>query len=122
MPGWDDVSGTITASSTQTTYCVALPSPYSFFRVVEGLALSSGFVAAPPLNTAVTAGTNGFTITWTGGLGARYQVQWTTNLAPPSWTSFTNIITSTNTQFWFLDDGSHTGPAAYRFYQPYQIP
>ena len=73
--------------------------------------------------SGVTAGTTGFTITWTGGLGARYQVQWTPALFPPTWTSFTNIITSTNTQFWFLDDGTQTGGlGTLRFYRPYQIP
>ena len=85
---------------------------------------TSSFVAAPPLNTTVTTGgTNGVTLRWTGGLGARYQVRWTPVLVPPVWTSFTNIITSTNTQFSFLDDGTQTGGlGGLRFYQPYQIP
>lgn len=119
---WVTISPTITATATSTTFCVPLPSPYQFFRVRDGLALSS-FASAPPTNTVVTAGTNGFTITWTGGLGARYMVEWSPTLLPPVWTSFTNIITSPNTTFSFLDDGTQTGGLGpLRFYRPYQIP
>lgn len=121
---WVIASPTITAVTNSTTYCVPLPSPFQFFRVRDGLAVSPNtFVPAPPVNTTVTAGTNGFTIAWTGGLGARYQVRWTPTLAPPTWTSFTNIITSATTVFTFLDDGAQTGGlGVLRFYQPYQVP
>lgn len=80
-------------------------------------------VTVPTLNPIITSGTNGFTLSWFGGPGARYQVQWTPGLFPPAWTSFTNIITSATTQFSFLDDGTQTGGLGdLRFYQPYQIP
>ena len=52
---------------------------------------------------------------------AQFQVQWTPSLAPPAWTSFTNILTSTNGVFLFLDDGSQsvalTAPRYYRLQQ-----
>jgi hypothetical protein len=37
---WTTVSTTITASDFLTTYCVALPSPFHFFRVHEGIVLT----------------------------------------------------------------------------------
>ncbi|MCU0783148.1 MAG: hypothetical protein MUF81_03700, partial [Verrucomicrobia bacterium] len=121
---WVIASPTITAVTTSTTWCASLPSAFQFFRVREGLVLSPGsFVAAPPTNTSVTAGTNGLTITWTGGLGARYQVQWTPALLPPTWTSFTNVIASATTQFSFLDDGTQAGGlGVMRFYRVQQVP
>jgi subtilisin-like proprotein convertase family protein len=33
--GWSNVSGTITATNYSTTWCLPLPSPYNFFRVIE---------------------------------------------------------------------------------------
>ena len=36
---WTTLSPTLTATSTKTTWCVALPSPYTFFRVRDGLAI-----------------------------------------------------------------------------------
>ena len=38
---WVTVSPTITATNTLTTYCIPPPSPLHFFRVIEGLALST---------------------------------------------------------------------------------
>jgi hypothetical protein len=36
---WTNVSPTITATNNLTTWCVPLPSPFSFFRVVAGVAI-----------------------------------------------------------------------------------
>jgi len=41
-------------------------------------------------------------------------VQWTTNLAPPSWTLFPDILTSTNGNFYFTDTNA---PMVMKFYQ-----
>jgi len=38
---WVSVSPTITASDVLTTFCVPLPSPCQFFRVGEGLVVTS---------------------------------------------------------------------------------
>jgi subtilisin-like proprotein convertase family protein len=50
-PNWTTLSPTITATSELTTWCVDLPSPYHFFRVVEGLAVT---VPALPGGITVT--------------------------------------------------------------------
>jgi subtilisin-like proprotein convertase family protein len=39
-PDWTILSGTLTATGPETSWCLTLPSPYQFFRVVEGLVLA----------------------------------------------------------------------------------
>jgi subtilisin-like proprotein convertase family protein len=56
-----------------------------------------------PVLGSVTLGTNGVTLQWSGWTNEQFQVWWTTNLAPPNWTNFPGIITSTNGQFTFVD-------------------
>jgi subtilisin-like proprotein convertase family protein len=63
-PQWDVISPTITATSTQTVYWIALPTPYHFFQVKQGtpppppvqptiITLANSV----PLNASVEAGT-----------------------------------------------------------------
>jgi hypothetical protein len=104
-----------------TTWCIALPSPCHFFRVTEGLVVT---LYVPPLRiTSITLGTNGVLLQWVAPANAQFQVQWTPSLAPPAWTSFTNLLASTNGAFSFLDDGSQSGglPAP-RYYRLQQLP
>jgi len=62
---------------------------------------------------------NGVNLQWTGLTNEQFQVQWTTNLAPPSWTVFPEIITSTNGVFNFVDTNS---ASALKFYQLILLP
>ncbi len=71
-------------------------------------------------------GTNGFWLTWFAPSNDLFQVQWTSNLAPPQvWNTFTNIVSyntnvftsPTNTQFNFFDDGSQFPFGLLRFYR-----
>ena len=121
LTNWYNVSPTLTAGPAEysMTYCIGLPSPFQYFRVVEGLALFG--VPEPPPALSVRAATNGFLLQWIGSVTAHYQPQWTPTIAPPVWTSFTNVVTSTNNWFFFLDDGSQSGglngPKYYRIQQ-----
>jgi hypothetical protein len=103
--------------ATNTTYCIALPSPYHFFRVVEGIPL----VAPPPvLNVSHSAG--GFLLQWTGPTWARYRVEWTSSLSLP-WNQIPGLITSNTGQFSYLDNGSQTAPfGPARFYRVVVVP
>jgi hypothetical protein len=49
--------------------------------------------------------TNGVSLTWTGSTNQQFQIDWTTNLAPPVvWTPFPPPpLTSTNGLFKFVD-------------------
>jgi len=120
-PNWATLSSTITATDYSSTWCVALPSPYHFFRVREGLAINQ---LAPPLAiSSITRTNNGILLRWDGPVNTRYGVQWSPPLAPLAWTSFTNVITSATAQFSFLDDGSQTGGLrGTRLYRLVQLP
>jgi hypothetical protein len=72
------------------------------------------------------SGINGFLLTWFAPSNDLFQVQFTTNLVPANWITFTNIvsynplglITPTNAQFNFFDDGTQTGGfGSTRFYR-----
>jgi hypothetical protein len=118
---WVAASPTITATDFSTTWCLALPSPFQFFRVLQGPAPAP---AAPPVFTGFTRQTNGnILIQWTGSTTLQYQLDWTPTLAPPAWTNFSNIFTSPTGLFSFLDDGSQTsGLGTQRFYRVLQLP
>jgi hypothetical protein len=118
---WVAVSPTIVAADVLTSCCIALPSPYHFFRVSEGLAV---ILYVPPVQfTSIARNTNGVLLQWLAPTNSQCQVQWTASLAPPAWTSFSNILTSTNGVFSFLDDGSQSGGlAGRRYYRLQQLP
>jgi len=106
-PYWTNVSPTITATSTQTTWCIPLPSPYRFFRVREGLVLTQQLALVAIERIARTPA--GVELRWQAQPGTRFQVEWTGNIFAPSWTRFTNVVTSATNNFEFVDDGSQTG-------------
>jgi hypothetical protein len=115
---WLPVSPTIKATGTSLSWCIQLPSPYHFFRLVEGLSPSS---AGNPITfTGMSSGTNGITLTWTAPANQRYGAEWSPTLFPPSWRPYPDYITSTTTTYTFTDDGSKTGGLGgshfYRFF------
>lgn len=115
---WVTRSPTITATDFFTTWCEPLPSPFHFFRVIEGLSTN-----ATPVITSITHRNNTIVLEWTGPVSATYEVQWSPVLVPPGWTSFTNRVTSTNGQFRFVDNSTQTGGfGATRFYRLQQLP
>ena len=118
---WVAVSPSFAASDVQTTWCIPLPSPYQFFRVSQGLVITS---YTPPVRlTRIVCDTNGVLLQWLAPTNTQFQVQWNPSLALPDWTGFTNIQTSTNGVFSFLDDGSQSGSlAGPRCYRPQQLP
>jgi hypothetical protein len=118
---WVAVSSTITAGDVLTTYCLPLPTACHFFHVGEGLVVTP--YVPPVLISNISLGTNGVLVQWLAPSNSQFQAQWTPALAPPAWTSLTNILTSTNGVFLFHDDGSQTaGLAAPRYYRLLQLP
>ena len=106
-----------------TTTCIPLPSPFSFFRVREGIAINPYF--PPPAIASIQLLFNGVLLSWGGPTNVQYQVQWTPILVPPAWTPFLvpPAVTSTSGLFQFLDDGSQTGGlGATRYYRLLQLP
>jgi subtilisin family serine protease/subtilisin-like proprotein convertase family protein len=117
-PGWTTVS-TITATNTTTTYCALLTGVTQFFQVVQG---TGGGSPAPAIgNITFTAGA--VVLNWTAQPNQRFQVQYS-NVLPPVWINFPNIVTSATVNFTFTDDGSQTGGvlSSPRFYQLQVVP
>lgn len=118
---WTTVSPTLTAVDYSTTYCVPLPSPFQFFRVVEGLAVNP--YAPPPVIARIESVLQGILITWGGPVGARYQVEWSPSLTPATWTTIPTVITSQTGVFQYLDDGTQTAPLGpMRYYRLQLLP
>jgi hypothetical protein len=119
---WDTISPTITAAGFSTTYCIPLPSIYHFFRVGSGLSPLS--IAAGQIRiSSVTRTPSGVLLQWTAPTNLQFNVQWTPFIPSTNWNTFTNVISSTNGNFSFLDDGSQSGGlGALRFYRLRQLP
>jgi len=107
---WFTVSPTIKATDYASTFCLALPSPFQFFRVREGTVINPYF--PPPYISIIRKTFDGIELIWGGPITAQYQVQWTDSiLAPITWNTFPipPAVTSTTGIFAFLDDGTQTG-------------
>jgi subtilisin-like proprotein convertase family protein len=118
---WTPVSATITAADTFTTFRLALPSPYHFFRVHEGLVLNPWL---PPVRIAsITSGTDGVLLEWSTPGSNHFRVQWSDSLVPPAWNTFTNVVAPTNGAASFRDDGSQSGGLGdLRYYRLQELP
>ena len=76
----------------------------------------------PPSITSLDRATNGMRLNWTATAGSQFQVQWKASTTAGSWTTFTNLITSTNGSYTFLDNGTQTGGLGnMRFYRLLQL-
>jgi hypothetical protein len=115
---WDVVSPVITATNIETTWCIPLPSVYHFFRVVTAQGTNVPPLL-PPQVGSVTATNGGYLFQWSGPTNQQYQVEWTTNIAPPvTWSTVVTPISSVTGQFNFFDDGAQTAPLGpVRFYR-----
>lgn len=97
--------------------------------VFFGIAVDFHLVTPPATNTVPISGivymNGGFLLTWFAPSNALFQVQFTTNLVPANWITFTNIISyntnaftnPTNTQFNFFDNGVQYPFGPSRFYR-----
>ncbi len=118
---WLPVSGTIRAVSTGITWCIPLPTPFHFFRIVEGLSpLSAG---SPVTFTTMSWGSNGLQLRWNALPNLRFAVEWSASLSPPAWQPFPDYVTSATSTYTFLDDGSKTtGVTSNQFYRVFRVP
>jgi hypothetical protein len=122
---WTIVSPTITAVDYLAGYCVPLPSTNHFFRVHEGIVLDNGTAVPNVVGTigSIAMSANGIRLQWSAPAGSKFQVQWSSSLTSPVWSSFSNIVTSDTGTFSFLDDGIQSGGlGARRFYRFVQVP
>ncbi|HWX22667.1 MAG TPA: S8 family serine peptidase [Candidatus Binatia bacterium] len=118
---WITLTRTLTATDYQTTFCLPKPLAWQFFRVQEGLVLTFPPIALSDIQRT----TNAVLLHWStpNYSNLYFRVQWTPGLSPSTWQTFTNILTSTNGSFSFLDNGSQSGGLGQtRFYRLLQLP
>jgi subtilisin-like proprotein convertase family protein len=116
---WTTIFGPTTATNTTMGYCINLPSPYSFFRVVE---IGSGSVTPPPpqniITPSLTVTTNSLCLSWPSAVGSTYQVQAKRTIVDTAWTNISEVITATNTTTTFCV----SRPTPYSFFQVIENP
>jgi hypothetical protein len=88
-----------------------------FYRLIL-VGVSTG--VTPPVISSVFINTNGVNLQWSAPTNDQFNVRWTTNLTPIiNWTTFSNVITSTNGNFLFTDTNA---PLLIKFYQLILLP
>jgi hypothetical protein len=88
-----------------------------FYRLI--LLNPSPVVTSPPIGS-IFLNASGLNLQWMATTNDQFQVRWTTNLVPTiTWTTFSNIITSTNGTFLFTDTNA---PLVMKFYQLMLLP
>jgi hypothetical protein len=96
---WVPVSATITATSTQTTYCVTLPNTNRFFGVVMGsLSVTPPPPSTPPVILTYQISATNLCLTWSSIVGTNYYVAGKFNLTDTNWTPVSPVLTATGTQ------------------------
>ncbi len=115
---WADICPTIRATSSGGSYTYEWPSGSRFFRVVEGLS-TMGVSAGVRVNITMGA-SNRYELSWKAAANRSYEVQWSPAVRPAAWQAFTNMVTSTDGNFRFTDDGSQGSGGGRRFYRVMQ--
>jgi subtilisin-like proprotein convertase family protein len=124
VPGWTDVSPVLTATNLTTTWCVPLPSPYHFFRIVATDTGSDTGVSQIGPELVITQATPaGVTLQWIAPASQQFRVEWSATLTGVNWTPLPGSVTSTTGFFSVTDDGALTGGlGARRFYRIVWLP
>jgi subtilisin-like proprotein convertase family protein len=90
---WTTLFGPVVATNTPMTFCLNLPSPYSFFQVIQ----NSGGASQPPpvtgtiLDPALTFGTNGLCLSWPSQAGVQYDLQAKLGIMDTAWTNVATV-------------------------------
>ena len=117
---WTNLSRTLVAADVQTSFCIAMPSPFQYFLIQQGIPPSGNL---PPVTiTGVSVVPAGTELEWQAPANSQFQVQWSPALGPASWSTFPGLITSPTGEYSFLDDGSQTGGLPAVYYRLLELP
>ena len=117
---WTNLSRTLVATNSQTSFCIPLPSPFQCFLIQQGI-LPGTYL--PPVNiTGVSIVPAGIQLQWQAPATNQFQVQWSPSLDPASWSTFPVLITSPTGVFSFLDDSSQINGLNAVFYRLLELP
>jgi len=121
--GWRRLSSLITATSTNSQYCIDLPTPYRFFQiaVVGGSPNQPPPPPPPPPPTTTTqfidprlnVSRTNVCLVWASLVGTNYFVEAKTNIQDQTWRRISSLITATSTNSQYCLDL----PTPYRFFQ-----
>jgi len=120
-PYWVPVPPSIRATTSNLTWCVPVPAPFSNLRLTEGL-VPAIYPALSNLD-GTPLPTNGFGVRWSAPADQRFRLEASEPLTPLSWQALETNFISTNGLFEYLDTGTNTGGLGpYRFYRFLQLP
>ena len=113
---WSRLSTQITATSTNTQYCIDLPTPYRFFRI----AVAGGTTPPPPpptpsqfIDPRLNISRTNLCLLWPSSVGTNYFVEAKTNIQDSTWSRLSTQITATSTNTQYCIDL----PTPYRFFR-----
>ncbi|MFO1501831.1 MAG: S8 family serine peptidase [Verrucomicrobiota bacterium] len=110
---WANLAGPITATDTNTTYCVPRPTPYQFFQIIESGGTNQPPPTGEPINPVVQVKTNEICLTWASTIGSNYFVQGKTSIVDTAWANLAGPITATDTNTTYCVPR----PTPYQFFQ-----
>ena len=98
---WDDVT-TVLATADSTTYCVALDTPYQYFRIVAG-ELGEPPVLGPYVDVTLRLGENQVCLDWVSEAGRSYQIEGSTSLDAADWSVVETVNASGDATSYCVD-------------------
>jgi subtilisin-like proprotein convertase family protein len=117
---WTNLSSTLVATNSETSFCIPLPSPFQSFLIQQGI-LPGTYL--PPVNiTGVSLVPAGIQLQWQAPATNQFMVQWSPSLGPASWSTFPVLIASPTGVFSFLDDTSQANGLDTVFYRLLELP
>jgi len=118
---WTNLSRTLVAAGSETSFCIPLPSPFQSFLIQQGILPGTNLPSAAITGVRVVPA--GIQLEWQAPPGSQFQVQWSPSLGPAVWSTFPGLITSpAGGLLSFLDDSSQTNGLDTVFYRLLELP
>ncbi|MBI4657312.1 MAG: S8 family serine peptidase [Verrucomicrobia bacterium] len=110
---WDRLSSVLTATGTNTEYCIAMPTTYRFFQIEVVGGAPPPPPPSQPVVVALAASPTNLCVRWNSIVGTNYVVQAKTNLEDQVWVRLSSVITAGGTN----SELCVSLPMPYRFFR-----